>query len=387
MRIALRFLPAGLVVFALACQETNNGGGEPSAPTNLTYRLEPSGDPESPSGIVLAWDDVPDGDLESYQVYSRGSTGSSFGLRAATTSNTFHDNGVPHLEYFVTALDTEGNESASSNVVRIDEYLDLEAPDAIASISLNRAVHLAWTDNAFLADPADFEWYRVYSAGYDLVDQLCDGNWVVEGTTIAPEFLVGAMPNGVPRCFGVSAISRRGYESLWSPLWQDTPRPDARNVLVFAYQEAPLASGFRFWDDANGDSQGQDAELGLVLDGNRLDIDFWIDRDPVEETLWIVPEFEGTRVLLWDDEPIADLTSIDVAPASGYSDADIQAVAGFGYVFEIDDGGTIRYGALRVTHVSPDYAIFDWSYQTGLNNPELVRNGVTRSGTGVSGSK
>lgn len=210
MRFAFKFAPILLAFAAVACEETAIFVDPPSVPQNLTYRLEPSGDPDRPAGIVLMWNDVPDADLESYRVYSRGSTAESFGLRGITTSNTFHDNGVPHLEYFVTAVDTDGDESDGSNVVRIDERLALERPAALTSISLNRAVHLSWSDNAFFADPDRFEWYRVYSAGYDRLANLCDIDWALEGTTVAPEFLVAAVPNGVPRCFGVSAESREG---------------------------------------------------------------------------------------------------------------------------------------------------------------------------------
>jgi len=72
-----------------------DGGSGPSTPANLSYELEPSGDPNRPLGILLMWDDVTDANLASYRVYSRASTSGSFDLRGETTSNTFHDNGVP----------------------------------------------------------------------------------------------------------------------------------------------------------------------------------------------------------------------------------------------------------------------------------------------------
>jgi hypothetical protein len=50
----------------------------------------------------------------------------------------------------------------------------------------------------------------------------------------------------------------------------------------------------------------------------------------------------------------------------------IQAAPGYGYVFQIVEGSTLRYAALRVTHVGRDYLIFDWSLQTDPGNPELV---------------
>src|SRR5262249_20002079 len=158
------------------------------------------------------------------------------------------------------------------------------------SVSLNGAIDLTWSDNAFLGDPNRFKWYRVYSTAYDLDQGLCDSTWSLEGTTVAPEFLAAALSNGLPRCFGVSAVSTEGYESLGPPLRQATPRPDARNLLVWAFDENAAQSGFRFWDDANSDGRAQAAELGLVTDGSRTDIDFWIYRDPSDSSLWIVPE-------------------------------------------------------------------------------------------------
>lgn len=382
-----------LLLAAPACQDAMYGdpGTGPSTPANLSYQLEPSGDPDRPLGILLAWNDVSDADLANYRIYSRGSSSGSYGLRGATTSNTFHDNGVPHLQYFVTAVDDNGNESGGGNVITVDERLQLDRPAWLFSISLNGSVHLQWDDSSFVTAPGRFQWYRVYSTAYDLDFGDCGTSWMLEGTTVAPEFLASAMANGVPRCFGVTAVSREGYESLWSPLRQDTPRPDARNTLAFAYDEQQAQSGFRFWQDLNADGQAQGAELGRVLDGNRTDIDFWIYRDPVDSTFWLVPEFTGTRVRLYGTTPLDDLTDIDFAPAAGYTRDMIQAVPGYGYVFEIVEGTTLRYAALRVTHVGRDYMIFDWSFQTDVGNPELiVRAGQTTAlptGFLVTGAK
>ena len=375
------------LLFVAGCQTSDTTGTVPtvSAPTNLIYQLDPSGDPASPAGILLRWDDVTDPSLASYRVYSRAGTSGPFGLRGETTSNTFHDNGVPHLEYYVTATDVNGGESDASNTITVDERLALDAPDSLNSISLNGAIQLDWTDNPFLADPGRFQWYRVYSASYNLDTGLCGTDWSLEGTTVSPEFVAAALTNGVPRCFGVSAISIEGYESLWSPLRQDTPRPDARNVLLSAFEATSAQSGFRFWDDVNQDGVGQASELGLVQDGNRTDIDFRVHRDPTDSSMWIVPVFSGTSVRLYANAPVADLTSIDFAPVGGYSRNMIQAQPGYGYVFQIVEGSTVRYAALRVTHVGRSYIIFDWSFQTDPGNPELLVHGnlPTSEDTGI----
>ncbi len=255
----------------------------------------------------------------------------------------------------------------------------LPAPASLSSISLNRAIHLQWADNAAQSDR--FERYQVYSAGYNLNVGECRSDWVIEGTTVSDEFLVAVIPNGVPRCFGVSAISVEGVESAWSPLWQDTPRPDARNVLVYALQTDAAASGVRFWDDVNGDGIGQASELGLIQNGTGSDIDFAVHRNAADSTLWVVPVFAGTSVRFYDAAPVADLTSIDFAPASGYGRDSLLARPGYGYVFEIVDGSGLHYAGLRATHVGRQYLIFDFSVQTDPGNPELVVIG----GGGIAG--
>jgi len=110
----------------------------------------------------------------------------------------------------------------------------------------------------------------VYGAHYDLDAGVCETDWALEGTTVAPEFIVSALANGVPRCFAVTAVSVEGYESLWSPLKDDTPRPDARNVVVYARQYQDAGSGFRFWQDLDADGRADANELGLPKSGSSV---------------------------------------------------------------------------------------------------------------------
>lgn len=339
-------------------------------PTQLRYEIEASGTPDQPAGVLLRWDDNPA--ASSFRVYSRGGTSGSFLYRGETSSPSFHERGIPQAQYYVTALSREGGESQGSNIVTIDPRLALARPASLSSISVNGGIFLYWSDNPATGDPAGFRNYRVYSADYDLDANRCLEPWRLEGSTVSPEFQVGAMVNGVPMCFAVSAISVEGFESLWSPTRADTPRDDARNVIVTTRQSADPTAGFRFWRDQNADAQVQVGELGQVLPGSSPLADFTVDRDPSGK-IFLTPLRSGTLLTVYGNGPIGDLTDIDVAPLSGFTRAPREALVGWGYVFQMDGGdGHSRFGGLRVTHVGQNVVIFDWSFQRDPGNPELT---------------
>jgi len=370
MRRWLAPISAAVLGAAIATGCYDHGGGTtvvvtaPNPPANLSYQVDPSGTPGSPSGILLRWDIDTDPSLASYRVYSRASQGASYGLRGETTSNTFSDNGTPDLQYYVTAVSVDGGESSPSNVITVDESLALGAPTTLTSISLDSAVHLQWDDSPYLNAPSYFSYYRVYSTGYNLDQNLCDSTWFIEGTTVSPTFLVGALANGVPQCYAVSAISVEGYESQWSPLRNDTPRPDGRNIILFSSDTlAGAQSGFIF--SFNG-------QLGLVGSSAAGSNDFIVTRNA--SGIWLAPQLASDSMQTYGNGPIPDLTSIDLAPAAGYSRIAAQALPMWGYVFQMRTvPGFYSYGAIRVSAVGTNYIIFDWSYQTDPGNPELLR--------------
>ena len=203
----------------------------------------------------------------------------------------------------------------------VDPGIPPDVPASLVSTTLDGAVALTWTDNSYTSDPANFESYRIYSTSYDLDLDLCDTSWGLEGTTVAPEFVVGALVNGTSRCFAVTAASHQGAESARSATVWDTPRPDTRNVLLFARQTQDAESGFRFWDDLNADSGVQDNELGLVRAGSSSTIDFSVERD-VDGFLFLEPVRAGTGVEFYGPVPVDDLTSIDVAVCTPDSSVD-----------------------------------------------------------------
>ena len=256
-------------------------------------------------------------------------------------------------------------------------------PLNLVGTSLDAAIALTWDDNAFLASPSNFQNYRVFSTTYswttDYLAGQCGTTWLLEGTTVSPEFIVGALTNGVSRCFAVSAMSVGQAESPRSRPHNDTPRPDARNVVVWTGAANPTLSGFRFWKDANADGQVQNNELGLIVPGAGADADFSIERNNVTDSLFIQPRRTGVLLAIYSDfASVADLTSIDLAPSpstpppNGYSTAIAELLPNVGYVFQVPGpSGSVLYGAVRPTHVGNQFVILGWSFQTDPNNPEL----------------
>jgi hypothetical protein len=240
----------------------------------------------------------------------------------------------------------------------------LETPESLVSVSLNTAIQLSWSPNARLDAPNRFEHYNIYSTSYDLDRQTCDDNgWGLEGTSVSEDFVVSGLTNGTSLCFAVSSVSTSGNESDVSAYRFDTPRFDARNVLVSTAQSQLSTSGFRFEFPSS-------SLLGQVVAGDRADIDFRVDRHN-DGSVWLTTVRGGTSVVLYSEDPVVDLTSIDVAPIDGFFEGAIEAVPGFAYVFETNLSDGLHYGAVRITHTGADYVILDWAYQTDYGNPEL----------------
>lgn len=244
--------------------------------------------------------------------------------------------------------------------------ITLDTPTNLVSTSLNGAIQLSWDPNARLAQPNAFEHYNIYSTSYNLDTGVCDtSGWGLEGTSVSEDFLVSGLTNGVSLCFAVSAVSTTGNESAVTASRYDTPRYDARNVRLDISQSHLATSGFRF--DFGGTSA-----LGQVVSGDRNDIDFYVSRHN-DGSIYMNTVRTGTSVVLYSQDPVTDLTSIDIAPLNGYITGSIEAVTGYAYVFETNLSDGLHYGAVRVTNVGTDYIIIDWAYQTDHGNPELRR--------------
>lgn len=361
--------PVAALVAALlplaACEQVTGLLGDPDAPANLSYELMPSGDPAAPLGVLLSWDFPRSGRANSFNVYGR-LNGGNWQLRATTTSPTFHDAGVPDSEYYVSTRDANGNEIARSNVVAIDLQSRLPAPQGLTSISLNSAVQLSWRSNAVDASRTTFDHYRLYSTGYDANRGVCTAAWVLEGSTASDGFLVGNLANGTSRCFAVSAVTHDGHESVWSDARLDTPRSDARNTLVYARPAQTDSSAFLFLDETA-------KKVGVVGNSARADADFVVDQH-ADGSLWFTPARPGSTMLQYSATAVADLTSIDRAPSTGFASTSLAATPGYAYVFRVQKADGVHFGAVRVAFTTAKYVVIDWSYQDAAGNVELSRS-------------
>ena len=360
-----RLLLAAVLPLA-ACADLTNPPVDPDAAANLTYQLVPSGNPDSPSGVLISWEVPRSGRANSFNVYGRNSTSAQWDLRATTTSTSFHDIGVPQRQYYIGTRDLDGHEIAQSAIVTIDLVASrLPAPQGLTSISLNGAIQLAWSSNAVDASHGTFDHYIVYSAPYDVSRSVCTSNWALEGSTVADAFYAGNLTNGESRCFAISAVTQDGHESTWSAQRLDTPRLDARNAFVYHSTARPDSAGFVFFDDVA--NRG-----GVVAASSRTDLDFRLERQ-TDGSLSIVPARAGVTMMLYATTPVADLTAIDRAATLGFSAAPLKVSPGLGYVFRIAKTDGVHYAAARVAFTTDTYVVFDWSYQPAPGNVELNR--------------
>lgn len=355
-----------LFLVAAACDAGVTAPADPDAPTDLTYQLIPSGDPLAPLGIVLEWTPPRSGRALTYDVYSRFSSDDEFGLRATTTSPSFHDSGLPQLEYYVQALDQDDQALGESDVVTVDERNRLPAPRTLVSVTLNRGVELSWDPNAYAASPDMFDFYRVYSTSWDVVGGCNLSGWALEGTTVSDGFVSRNLVNGETRCFAVSAISRDGHESLWSNVREDTPRHDARSIVLDASDKFPATSGFVFAGSAGGA-----ATFGTIVSDTSSAADVLLERGG-DGMLAFKARRAEVRIAPYGVAPVSELTTIDRAPSIGYAET-ARAVAGYAYVVRVQYADGVHYAAIRVVHVSADYVLFDFAFQSQPGSLELLR--------------
>ena len=235
------------------------------------------------------------------------------------------------------------------------------APRGLTSVTGDGEVFLSWYANT----EGDVAGYRIYESGcasgpgcpYDRV-----------GTTNGTSFIVTGLTNGVTRYFAVAAYDRAGNESdLTYQDLQDTPRPEGFGRALTEYGAAPATAGYDFsafavrpWNDP-----ATDVYFGLEGGVARM-----------------IAPFTDTDIQ--DAGYALTLDAVDYAPNAGWSPTGkVDLIRGHCYVVRILNGvGGANYAKFRVTSVGSGSVVFDWAYQTAVDNRELksapVRNEAPR---------
>lgn len=350
------------LVFLAGCGDLLNGV-DSHDPTNLTWSITTETSTGTLRGVMLEWEPPRARDAWSYAVYGRPSSVGEWYLVGITTSTTFHDAGAPQRQYYVAARDADDYEFGRTRTITIEAPASLATPAELTGVSLDGAVQLGWADNARLAGGSAFRHYRIFSTAATASGGCDLGRWIVEGATVSNTFLVAGMTNGVSRCFAVTAMSVSGVESAMSRTWVDTPRHDAHHVAIDAFAIRPATSGFIFHDAVAN-------RFGAIVDGARSDVDFRVEQ--ASDGSFIIRAMrEAVKIAAFGTAPVPDLTSVDVAPTTGYAASELAVQPGHAYVFRIARMDGVRYAAVRIAYVAAGHVVLDWAYQVAAGNPEL----------------
>ena len=325
--------------------------------------------------VYITWEMAPGWDDDAFRVYGKRISDSEYYLLAEVTNCSgglcsYTDvNILPDItyEYYVAAVSPSGLETPSDWSVEVYVPTPTPPPDpgGVEVVALDNALYLRWANNARSAQ--DFSFYRVY-----LLES--DGSTFLLGETDSEGFLDLLALNGNTYAYFITAVDDQGHESSGSGAASGTPRPDYHGEWIFAFEDVPASSGFRF---------GLDEMTYPIVPGTSPDRHFRMEVDA--NGWWLVPG-PGTQVYdgFWETTSLkcgvaadSDCFSLDVAPLTGYTTTDMPLYPQSTYVLRVvGDDGQIHYGAIRVKLLGYDQdgaaiMIFDWSYQLQAGNPNL----------------
>lgn len=369
----LVFLGGALIAGLSACTSSDPVGPSdpagplPAAPLNLDgfYYAQ---------AVTLNWDLAPGWNGESFRIFGKRVSDPEYLFIAQVTncragSCSFRDvNILPGVtyRYYVAAVGSGGREapSASAIDIQVPQPVAPPAPGGLRAVALDGAIYLNWDDRSREAE--DFAFYRVY---FDSGDQPA-----LMGETDSEGFIDFLVTNGNTYSYFVSAVDDRGHESQGSALAQATPRPDYLGEFLYAFEDRPEDSGFRF--------QVDEAHFPIVP-GTDPDRHFRLEVD--QDRWWFVPSPgvaihsspQLTTALRCGPASDAACQEVEVAPTTGYVPTAIEVVPEYSYVFRVPaPGGGVRYGVVRVTHAgfaqNGAIIIFDWAFQIQTDNRNLA---------------
>ena len=325
--------------------------------------------------VHLSWELDSGWQNEPFRVYGRRTTDPNYVLVAEVTSCSegrcvyLDPNVSPNhsYEYLVVSVSpASGTESASGSpvVVAVPEPTPPPAPGSVEAVGLDGAIYLRWDQRS--RDASDFDLYRVYIEWEDETVELL-------GETDSEGFLDLLVENGHTYGYFVTAVDDQGHESGGSELGLATPRPDYHGEYLYAFEDEPALSGFRFQESE---------DLDPILPGDHTERDFRLEFG--EDTWWLVPGVgvevhrDGVPTTALKCGPAADAgcTDLSVAPSHNYSGDRIPLAPGRSFVLRMPaEGGEWYYGGIRVSHVGfaqeGAIAVFDWAFQLQPGNRAL----------------
>jgi hypothetical protein len=346
-------------------------GDEPAPPRALQARYYNR-------AVYLTWELSPGWDEDSFRVYGKRRSDPDFfliaevtncadGLCSYTDINIFA--GITY-EYYVSAVDpVSGLETPSANSVEVSvpEPIPPPVPGAARAVAMDNAVYIRWDDGA--RDAGDFSFYRVY---------LDAETPFLLGETDSEGFLDLLAVNGETYRYFVTSVDDQGHESSGSTLAEGTPRPDFHGEWIYAYEDQPQLSGFRFQENefdnpiVDGDSPSRHFRLEVDEAG------WWMVPGPGTE---IHPSGFVTTALKCGPGSDGGCESLDIAPTAGYASVDVDVFVQTTYALRVTgNDGARHYAAVRIDLQGFDQdgnaiMIFDWAYQLQPGNPALVPSG------------
>jgi len=375
--------PAGLLALSILIFTglAGCGSSDPSAPPSWIPPAAPINAEATyfNSAVHLQWELAPGWDGESFRIFGKRVTDPEYFLIAQVTSClhgicSYRDmNVVPGIsyQYLVAAVGPGGVESPASAVLTVDVLHPTPppVPGDLEVVALDGALYLRW--NAASREDDEFAFYRIYHKSE--VDVLI-------GETDSEGFLDHhhLVENGSTYGYFVTAVDQWGHESAGSSVVTGTPRPDYHGELIYAFEDLPEESGFRFQDEEM---------VWPIVPGTDPDRHFRLEVDT--EGWWIVPG-PGVQVHSVPEQttalrcgPAADYDCYDLgqAPAAGYVSSAIELIPEFSYVLRVPsaNGGEWQYGVIRVTHAGfvqgGAIALFDWAFQLQPGNLNLAPKG------------
>jgi fibronectin type 3 domain-containing protein len=186
----------------------------PAAPTGVQAA---AGD----GSVALQWSDNTEADLAGYRVYRHvvGADWPTTPLASPTTASWNDDTAVngTTYEYRVTALDTNGNESAASPAVTATpvDRTPPGVPTGLSASAGDGSVDLSWSADT----DGDLAGYRVYR-------RIAGGTWAAAAiaTPTVNALHDVAVTNGTTYEYRVTAVDTNGNESSASVTASATPR-------------------------------------------------------------------------------------------------------------------------------------------------------------------